>query len=190
MNDRLLNKHIRRQNTYMSGFSNNYNFLINPWIPTMWSFIFPGFGHLFTNMFLEGYILVIWEIIVNTLAHLNEAMMYSFQGKFELAKKVLNLNWGLMYVAVYIFAAWDSYRSNVDTNSIYDLAERDKATIKPMQIAGLSIVYLEKYKPKIVALWSTFMPGLGQIILHKIPMGSSHLGANRNIYWIYNRIYL
>ncbi|MEH7417246.1 hypothetical protein V7266_18340 [Neobacillus drentensis] len=176
MNEKLVNKNVRRKNFHMNSLSNHYNFLVNPWIPTLWSFIFPGFGHLLTGMYIEAYLLMIWEIIVNTQSHLNQAILYSFTGNTNLAKQVLNLNWALMYIAVYVFAAWDSYRSNVDTNNLYVLAEKDKATIKPMDLSGFSIVYLEKYKPKTVAIWTALMPGLGQILVHKIPTGFFILG--------------
>ncbi|MDP4146548.1 MAG: hypothetical protein Q8936_19065 [Bacillota bacterium] len=176
MDNKAVGKHIRRYNSYMGNLNVNYNFLINPWIPLMWSFIFPGFGHMLLGMFVEGYVLIIWEIIVNTSSHLNEAMLYSFTGRFELAKHVLNLNWALLYIAVYIFAAWDSYRSSCDTNKVNILAEKENATIIPYKLTSFSFVYLEKFKPNVVAMWSAFMPGLGQIILHRIPSGFFILG--------------
>lgn len=176
MDNHTVNKHVRRYNSYLGQFNVNYNFLINPWIPPMWSFIFPGFGHILLGMFLEGYLLVIWEIIVNTNAHINEAMLYSFTGKFELAKQVLNVKWALLYTAVYIFSVWDSYRSAVDTNNINTLAEKEQAQIVPYKLASFSMVYLEKYKPKVVAIWSVFMPGLGHILIHRIATGFFILG--------------
>jgi len=171
MDNQKVNEHVRRYNSYMGNFNVNYNFLINPWIPTMWSFIFPGFGHILLGMFIEGYLLIIWEVIVNTNAHLNEAMLYSFTGKFELAKKVLNIKWALLYIAVYVFAAWDSYRSSCDTNKLYILAEKENATIVPYKLSASSIVYLEKYEPRNSIIWSILMPGLGQFLIHRIPTG-------------------
>jgi hypothetical protein len=174
------NKKVRHINTYMSPTSNHYNFLVNPWVPVLWSFIFPGFGHMLTGLYIEGYILMIWEIITNTLAHLNVAMMYSFQGEFKLAKEIINMNWALMYIAVYIFSAWDCYRSMVDTNNLYVLAEKEKGNIKAMKLSGISMVYLEKAKPVMASLWSMGMPGLGHVIIHRLPTGFFIL-----VWWIF-----
>ncbi|MDP4083696.1 MAG: hypothetical protein Q8934_03675 [Bacillota bacterium] len=171
MDNRTVTKDVRRYNSYLSTVNLNYNFLSNPWIPTMWSFTFPGFGHLLLGMYLEGYLLVFWEIVVNSSAHLNEAMMYSFIGKFELAKEVLNFKWALLYIGVYVFAAWDSYRSSVDTNKINILARNENAMIVPFKMSALSIAYLEQYPPRIAAAWSFFMPGVGQFLIHRLPTG-------------------
>lgn len=42
-------------------------------------------------------------------AHLNLAILYSFTGRFELAKEVLDIWWLLAYVVFYCYGLWDSY---------------------------------------------------------------------------------
>jgi hypothetical protein len=164
-------KDVRRYNSYLGSVNTNYNALLNPWIPTLWSFAFPGFGHFLLGMYIEGYLLVIWEIFVNCKAYLNEAMLYSFTGQFEKSKEILSLKWGLLYIAVYVFSVWDSYRSAVDTNKYQVLAEREKSKIVPYVLSSFSFNYLEKISPPVSALWSMFMPGLGHILIHRIPTG-------------------
>jgi hypothetical protein len=171
VNNQNAHKHLRRYNSYFGTFNTNYNFLINPWIPALWSFTFPGFGHFLLGMYIEGYLLVIWEIIVNTKSHLNEAMMLSFIGKFEAAKHVLNIKWSLLYAAVFVYSALDSYHSAVVTNELHVLAEKEKEVLIPFKLTAFGFNYLEKYKPNKIAIWSLLMPGLGHMLIHRIPTG-------------------
>lgn len=61
----------------------------NPYMVAWWSAVFPGFGHYLLCQYLRGTFLTLAEVILNTLAHINEAMVYSFCGQFELAKVVI-----------------------------------------------------------------------------------------------------
>lgn len=179
MNNKTSIKQTRYYNSYLDSFGINYNFLINPWIPTLWSFAFPGFGHLLLGMYIDGYVLMIWEIIVNTKSHLNLAMMYSFTGQFDRVKEITHVKWALLYIPVYVYAAWDSYRSAVDTNKLHVLGEKEQAGIVPYKLSNLSINYLDKVNPRLAALWSMLMPGLGHILLHRMFTGFFILG-----FWI------
>src|ERR1035437_5063465 len=69
---------------------------------------FAGFGQMMVGSYVKGYLLVLLEIIINMASHLNLAIIYSFTGRFELAKEVLDLRWLLGYVAVYSYGLWDS----------------------------------------------------------------------------------
>ncbi|BCB04174.1 hypothetical protein KH172YL63_23070 [Bacillus sp. KH172YL63] len=109
-----------------------------------------------------------WEVIINLKAHVNLAMIYSFQGNIPMAKEVLNTQWLLIYIPVYIFAIWDSYRTTVDLNNIYILSEREDHRINSFSMGALEINYLDKRNPFLAALWSFFMPGLGQLYIHRI----------------------
>jgi hypothetical protein len=152
VDQKSITKEVRRYNSYLGSFNTNYNSLINPLIPALWSFAFPGFGHFLLGMYIEGYLLIIWEIFVNCKANLNEAMVYSFTGQFEKSKEILRLHWGLLYIAVYVFSTWDSYRSAVDTNKYQVLAEREKSKIVPYVLTAFSFNYLEKINPRVSAL--------------------------------------
>jgi len=71
-------------------FGTSFIHLRNPYIIAWWSAAFPGFGHLLLSKYHRGYLLFIWEIVVNLNANINIAMIYSFQGNIAMAKEVLD----------------------------------------------------------------------------------------------------
>jgi hypothetical protein len=158
----------RRYKAHVSILGTTQLHLRNPYIVAWWSAAFPGFGHLLLSKYLRGYALFIWEVIVNLHSHVNLAMMYSFQGKIDLAKDVLNTRWLLMYIPVYLFAIWDSYRTTIDMNNVYLLAEREDHRFNSFTIGTLEINYLDKRNPVLAVMWSLFIPGLGQMYIHRI----------------------
>jgi len=158
----------RRYKAHVSILGTTQLHLRNPYIIAWWSASFPGFGHLLLNKFLRGYLLLIWEVFINLKAKVNLAMIYSFQGKFELAKEIMNTRWVIMYIPVYLFAIWDSYRTTVDMNNVYILAEREDHTFNSFSLGALEINYLDKRNPLMAVLWSLFIPGLGHLYIHRI----------------------
>lgn len=110
----------------------------------------------------------LWEVIINWQANINRAIFYSFIGEIETAKAVLNKEWALLYVGFYLFSIWDSYRTTVDLNNVYKLAAREDAQINPMVVSALGINYLDKRTPLNAFLWSLFMPGAGQLYIHRL----------------------
>src|SRR3954466_13767507 len=125
MNNYTNDNSARRYKAHVSMFGTSQIHLRNPYIVAWWSAAFPGFGHLLLSKYHRGYILFIWEVVVNLNAHVNLAMVHSFQGNITMAKNVLDTRWLLVYIPVYFFGIWDSYRSTVDLNSIYILAEHE-----------------------------------------------------------------
>jgi hypothetical protein len=166
-----VSKNFRRYNSHVGPYNINYNLLINPWVPLLWSVMFPGFGHLLLGAYLDGYLLIIWEIGINNMSHLNQAIIYTFHGKYELAKSVLSVKWAILYLPVYLFSMWDSYRTTVETNYMYYLAEKENARVVPYQISGVSISYLDKINPLMSVVWTCCVPGLGHIIMHRLLTG-------------------
>ena len=165
------NAFVRYPRAHMSSIAINYFHLKNPYIVAFWSLLAPGLGSLLQNRILKGLILIIWGLTVNTCAKINLALIYSFTGQFHEAKHVINTRWFLLYLAVYVYAAWDSYRGTVDTNKLYLLADREDARIKPFVIAIWDINFLDKREPWLAAAWSVLMPGLGNLYLHKMITG-------------------
>ncbi|MBM6616824.1 hypothetical protein [Bacillus suaedaesalsae] len=158
----------RRYKAHVSILGTTQIHLRSPYIIAWWSAAFPGFGHLLLSKYIRGYLLFMWEVIVNIQANVNLAMIYSFQGDIELAKSVLDTRWLLMYIPVYIFGIWDSYRTTVDLNKVYLLADREDHRYNTFSIGSLEINYLDKRNPVFAVLWSLFVPGLGQLYLHRI----------------------
>ncbi|RIW34616.1 hypothetical protein D3H55_08860 [Bacillus salacetis] len=158
----------RRYRAHVSILGTTQIHLRNPYIIAWWSAAFPGFGHLLMSKYLRGFVLFIWEVVVNIQSKLNVAMIYSFQGEIERAKEVLDTRWLLLYVPVYIFGIWDSYRTTVDLNKIYVLAEREEHQFNTFSIGALEINYLDKRNPVMAVFWSLLVPGLGQLYIHRI----------------------
>ncbi len=158
----------RRYRAHVSIFGTTQIHLRNPYIIGWWSAAFPGFGHLLLSKYLRGFVLFIWEVIVNVKANVNLSMIYSFQGEIQAAKDILDTRWLLIYIPVYIFAIWDSYRTTVDMNKVYVLAEREEHRFNSFSIGALEINYLDKRNPVMAVFWSLFVPGLGQLYIHRI----------------------
>jgi hypothetical protein len=159
---------FRRYKAHVSVAGTTQFHLRSPYVIAWWSAAFPGFGHLLLSKYLRGLTLFIWEVVVNYNAKINIAMVHSFCGDIELAKEVLDVRWMLMYIPVYLFAIWDSYRTSVDMNKVYLLAEREDAPFNSFSIGALEINYLDKRKPAMSIIWSLFMPGLGQLYIHRV----------------------
>ncbi|TYR73149.1 hypothetical protein FZC79_19795 [Rossellomorea vietnamensis] len=168
MNNYTNDNTARRYKAHVSIWGTTQIHLRNPYIIAWWSAAFPGFGHLLLSKYLRGFVLFIWEVIVNFQANVNLAMVYSFQGEIQLAKDVLDTRWLLIYIPVYIFGIWDSYRTTVDMNKIYVLAEREEHRFNSFSIGALEINYLDKRNPVMSVIWSLFVPGLGQLYIHRI----------------------
>ncbi|MDT9027194.1 MULTISPECIES: hypothetical protein [Rossellomorea] len=158
----------RRYTAHVSILGTTQIHVRNPYIIAWWSAAFPGFGHLLLSKYLRGFVLFIWEVIVNLQANVNLAMIYSFQGEIEMAKEILDTRWLLIYIPVYIFGIWDSYRTTVDMNKVYILADREAHPFNSFSIGALEINYLDKRNPVMSVLWSLFIPGLGQLYVHRI----------------------
>ncbi|HWJ77026.1 MAG TPA: hypothetical protein VNR61_02995 [Niallia sp.] len=137
----------------------------NPYMVAWWSAVFPGFGHYILNQYLRATLLSLLEVIINTGANLNEAMVYSFCGEIELAKATLNLDWMLGYILIYLVTIADSYRGAVQLNTLSKLAE---PTIPSFEIFPAEVSYLSKKNPLISALHSFLFPGLGQLYNQRI----------------------
>ena len=164
-----LNSSVRRYLAYVSTLGTTQLHLRNPFVIACWSAAFPGLGHLLLSKYLRGYLLFLWELVVNVKGHINLAILYSFTGEFQMAKDILDINWVMLYIPTFIFAIWDAYRTTVDLNHQYILAAREDAEIKTFNISPIEINYLDKRTPWNAAMWSALMPGLGQVIIHRVP---------------------
>ena len=171
MEHQAATKNVRRYNHYTSVLNVNCIHLRNPWVTVWWSAAFPGFGHLHLGLYFKGFILFFWEIIINTQSKINLAIVYSFTGKMEQAKEVLDTRLLIIYLPVYIFCIWDSYRLTVDLNNHYHLAKRERAAIVPFRMNAWGINLINKRKPAVALVWSLLYPGLGSLYIHRLPSG-------------------
>jgi TM2 domain-containing membrane protein YozV len=164
-------KNVRRYNAYLSPTNTNLIHLRNPWVSAWWSAAFPGFGHIHLGQYIKGFILFFWEIIINVNAKINIAMIYSFTGQFDLAKDVINIRFVMMYIPVYLYCIWDSYRLTIDLNKHYHLAESEKAPIVLFKMTGFAFNSLDKRNPWVALVWSLLFPGLGSLYIHRMISG-------------------
>ncbi|WP_284645503.1 hypothetical protein [Paenibacillus silviterrae] len=139
----------------------------NPIMVAWWSAVFPGFGHYLLNQYTRGTLLTLSEVITNSLAHINEAMIYSFCGKFELASSILEPKWTFGYLIIYLIAIWDSYRSAVYQKKLFRLLSIQSLPLRQVGIFSSEIQYLELKKPLVGVIFSIFFPGLGQLYNHR-----------------------
>jgi hypothetical protein len=161
-------KRNRGKLAHLSIFGTTQIHLRNPYIIALWSVAFPGYGHLLLSKYLRGFSLVLWELFINQSTQLNLAMVYSFMGDIESAKEVLNVRYMHLYIPVYLFAIWDSYRTTVDLNKIYLINEKEVPQTKQLTLKPLEINYLDKRTPIVAALWAMTIPSVGQLYIHRI----------------------
>lgn len=140
----------------------------NPLMIVWWSAAFPGFGHFFLNQYIRGTLLTLAEVILNTLAHINQALMYSYSGRFLMAKNILEMRWGVAYMLIYMLAIWDSYVNAKSLNKVYRIAVLENARISPGGVYTKEIQVLDKRSRLSAALMSFFFPGMGQFYNQRI----------------------
>jgi TM2 domain-containing membrane protein YozV len=172
-------KKQRRSRAVTASYNTNMLQLRNPWVIVWWSAAFPGLGHMMLGSHLKGILLILWEVLVNTKAHLNLAIIYSFTGNFDAAREVADQRWLLAYTPTYLYAMWNSYRATVEINKLCILSYRENPPITPFRLGPWEINFLDKRTPWVAAFWSLIMPGTGHLYTHRLVTGFFLL-----IWWI------
>lgn len=140
-----------------------------PWVVAWWAAALPGLGHLMLCKFGTGFILFIWEMVVNVNGGINEAIYYSMIGKVDKAKEILSPTWLFMYAGVYIFNIWDAYSKAVHLNRQYTLAYAENSPLAPFKISSLEVNFLDKRNPWLAVVFSAVGPGLGYLYIIRLP---------------------
>ncbi len=169
----------RRPKAVLSSLSTNLLHLRNPYVIAWWSAAFPGFGHISLGNYVTGFLLFTWEMVVNTQAGINLGILYSFTGRYEMAKEILNNRWLLLYAPMWVYCVWSSYRLTVDLNKLSILADRTESPIDASNMSSFEINILDKQSPLTSVLWTILTPGLGHLYNHRLPIGFFLL-----IWWI------
>lgn len=139
----------------------------SPIMVAWWSAVFPGLGHYLLNHYIRATFLTLSEVSINTFAHINDAMIYSFCGKFELAQSVVQPKWAFGYLIIYMLSIWDSYRLATYQNKLYDLTCLKNKPIQRIGIFPFEIQFLDRKKPSVGAIYSFLFPGLGQLYVYR-----------------------
>jgi hypothetical protein len=129
------------------------------------------------NRYFKAFILIGWEMFINTQAKLNLGIMYTLLGQFDKCKEVVDSRWLILYVSIYMFSIWDSFRVTVDINKQYRLADWEDAPILNMKYSSWDVNYLDKRDPLTALLWSVLAPGLGHLYVHNIISGFYIFGS-------------
>lgn len=143
----------------------------DPKIIAWWSASFPGFGHFLLHQFIRGFLLSAWEVAINTLAGINEAIYYSFTGQFEMVLQVIEPRWAFAYAIVYLFSIWDSYIKAIHANKQYHLAKLEGAKFTSNLMKPWTITNIGHKRPWAALISSFAFPGLGQLYNNRIGLG-------------------
>lgn len=161
----------RRERLHLSPLSTTEMHVRHPLMTMWWAASFGGFGQLIMSNHIKGYLLIILEIIFNLQAHLNLSILYSFTGRYELAKEVLDIRWALAYALAYIYGLWDAYNHTITINKQATLALREKAPMKVFKLHPASVNFLDKRSPWLSVFWSLVLPGLGHMYIMRMVTG-------------------
>ena len=148
----------------ISGWDINIMHRKNPWMTMWWSAALPGLGHLCQGVFLKGLLLMGWEILVNIKAGINLAILYTFNGEFEQASKVLDSEWALFYGVILFFSMYDSYRISTETNLLVRLEMvQPEKYFTTMKLTTGGLQFLGRSNPWAAVAWSALLTGFGHL---------------------------
>lgn len=97
--------------------------------------------------YISGFLLFFWEMVVNTQAKVNLAILYSFTGRYDMAKEIVDNRWLLLYILVFVFAIWDIYRLALQFNQLATLADRYEEIIQPISMSIMEVNALDQRSP-------------------------------------------
>lgn len=177
-------RNIRRPRGILSPYNVNFLHLRHPWVMFWWASSYLGFAYISLGSYVKGNILIFFEFFLNTQSKLNLGIMYSFTGRFDKAKEVLNTNWLLFYFFIYIFAIWGAFRVATDLNKFSILADREDSIVAPFKINAVDIGFLDHRQPWVAAVLSFLAPGLGHLYCHRVITTSFLL----LVYWIISAV--
>lgn len=107
MTDKQQQRNQRRPKGIITPHNINFFHMRNPWVTAWWSAAFPGFGYILVGSYIKGFLLVIWEYLININAHINMAIFLSATGRLEQAKEVIDNRWFLLYIGVFVMTIWE-----------------------------------------------------------------------------------
>lgn len=116
------NRYFRFMQMSASGF--NYLDRANPWVAAAWSALLTGFGHIYNGKSLKAFILLVWAVAIIYLAHINDAIILTFTGKFHRVPEIVHYQWLMFFPSIYIFAIWDSYNDTIEMNKLFSDAQK------------------------------------------------------------------
>ncbi|HYG58438.1 MAG TPA: hypothetical protein VD902_10295 [Symbiobacteriaceae bacterium] len=136
--------------------------LRNPWMALACSIALPGLGHFYCGAYLRGFLLMSWEITVNHLGRVNQAIFLTLMGHADKAQQVVDYEWVLIYPVFYVLAMWDAYRLCVDLNNRCESEKRQaKRQFEVMALSMMDLTILGKRNPWMALFLSLLLGGGG-----------------------------
>ncbi|SMB87436.1 hypothetical protein SAMN00017405_1695 [Desulfonispora thiosulfatigenes DSM 11270] len=177
MLNKIKKEDVRYTKMYIDAFGVKYSHRTNPWAIAWWSAALPGFGHLTLGSYLKGFLFMFGEILLNLKARINLSIYYTFIGNFDKANDVFNERWGLFYIAVWIFAIYDSYLLSIEQNKICELEEaQEYRYFQKMHNSLFGMTFLNQREPFFTVFLSTILGGMGHVYIGQIIKGFILLG--------------
>jgi TM2 domain-containing membrane protein YozV len=81
----------------------------SPWSALLWSFALPGFGQIYNGQYILGFVLILMEIAVNSMATLNLSLLHTYHWDLKLSHDVVDYQWGLFYPSIWGFSMWHGF---------------------------------------------------------------------------------
>lgn len=107
----------------MNSVEINYLDKSSPTVVFFWSMLMPGLGQLQQHQILLAFFYLFWWIVVMYMSRFLPALQYTFLGRFDLARSVLDPQWTLNISSLLLFAGYDAYVSTVEANKLFDLEQ-------------------------------------------------------------------
>lgn len=94
-----------------------------PWVALLWSAMLPGLGQLYNRDIWIGLFMLVFEVVINVMAHVNWCIYLEFNGNFDQSAKAANIEWMLLYPGGWLYAMWQAYDRAVEINEALEAQE-------------------------------------------------------------------
>jgi hypothetical protein len=133
------------------------------------SIALPGLGHFYCGAYVRGFLLMSWEIAVNSLGRVNHAIFLTAIGHADKAQAIINYRWAIIYPVFYLLALWDSYRLAAEINKLCEIEERQphRHFPPPVLLTNWEVTYLSPRNPWMALFLSVFLGGAGHLYAFK-----------------------
>jgi hypothetical protein len=134
-------------------------------IASLLAIVMPGAGQIYNGQILKGFMFLLLEHAVNSLAHLNQGVYMDFNGLHNEALQVINYQFALFYPGVYSIGIYDAFQSSKQHHPHYNAAI---FFIIAGMLGTFSIIYAKHLPyPLLFGGTSILAPILLGVILHR-----------------------
>ncbi|MCL1631766.1 hypothetical protein M3N64_07365 [Sporolactobacillus sp. CPB3-1] len=93
-----------------------------PWLASVWSFLLPGLGQVYTRRLFTALSLLSWSVTIYVNSHQLQyiQLIVNHEATMAEAIKVLNPEWLLFMPSLIFGAAYDAYAKTVESNRLFE----------------------------------------------------------------------